>query len=391
MNIIEIDQKYHLQVYKRFPAVFVKGEGVYLYDEKGEKYLDFLAGIGVNALGQRYPEVVKAIKEGADELLHISNLYYTPSQALLAKKLVELSGLDRVFFLNSGSEANELALKAARKYGMQKGRFEFVALEHAFHGRTMGALSVTGKEKYKKGYKPLINGVIFVPPNDLKAFESALTDETAAVIMETIQGEGGMTVLNKDFVKGVRERTKERDILLIIDEIQTGMGRTGKIFSYFHFDIKPDIVTVAKALGGGLPIGATIFSEKVVSVMDFGAHGSTFGGNPLITKVALKVLNIISDEKFLKNVEEKGDYFREALKKSVGNLDIVREIRGKGLMVGVELKDKIIRDVAQKMFEKKILIGLSGDYTLRFLPPLIVEYEQIDEVVRTLKEVLSEF
>ncbi len=391
MNIIEIDQKYHLQVYKRFPAVFVRGEGVYLYDEEGDKYLDFLAGIGVNALGQRHPEVVKAIKEGADELLHISNLYYTPSQALLAKKLVELSGLDKVFFVNSGSEANELALKAARRYGMQKGRFEFVALEHAFHGRTMGALSVTGKQKYKRGYKPLINGVSFVPPNDLKTFEFALTDETAAVILETIQGEGGMTVLDDDFVKGVREITQERDILLIIDEIQTGIGRTGRIFSYLHFGIKPDIVTTAKALGGGLPMGATIFSQKVASVMDFGAHGSTFGGNPLITKVALKVLDIISNEKFLKNVEEKGNYFRETLRQNVGRLDIVKEIRGKGLMVGVELKEKIIRDVAQKMFEKKILIGLSGDYTLRFLPPLIVKYEQIDIVVETLREVLSEF
>ncbi len=388
MNIIEIDQKYHLQVYKRFPVVFVKGEGVFLYDENGNEYLDFLAGIGVNALGQRHPEVVRAIKEGADELLHISNLYYTPSQALLAKKLVDATGLAKVFFVNSGSEANELALKAARRYGMQKGRFEFIALKNAFHGRTMGALSVTGREKYKRGYKPLINGITFVPPNDIRAFKDAITSETAAVIMETIQGEGGMTVMEDEFVKEVREVTREKDILLIIDEIQTGMGRTGRIFSYFHYGIEPDIVTVAKALGGGLPIGATVMSEKVSSVMDFGAHGSTFGGNPLITKVALKVLQIINEPQFLESVEEKGRYFRNRLEEAIGGFDIVKDIRGKGLMVGVELKETVARDVADKMFKKRILIGVSGDYTLRFLPPLIVEKEHIDRVVETLKEVL---
>ena len=388
MNIIEIDQKYHLQVYKRFPVVFVKGEGVFLYDENGNEYLDFLAGIGVNALGQRHPEVVRAIKEGADELLHISNLYYTPSQALLAKELVDATGLAKVFFVNSGSEANELALKAARRYGMQKGRFEFIALKNAFHGRTMGALSVTGREKYKRGYKPLINGITFVPPNDIQAFKDAITSETAAVIMETIQGEGGMTVMADEFVKEVREVTREKDILLIIDEIQTGMGRTGRIFSYFHYGIEPDIVTVAKALGGGLPIGATVMSEKVAGVMDFGAHGSTFGGNPLITKVALKVLQIINEPQFLESVEEKGRYFRNRLEEAIGGFDIVKEIRGKGLMVGVELKETIARDVADKMFKKRILIGVSGDYTLRFLPPLIVEKEHIDRVVETLKEVL---
>ncbi len=388
MNIIEIDQKYHLQVYKRFPVVFVKGESVFLYDENGNEYLDFLAGIGVNALGQRYPEVVRAIKEGADELLHISNLYYTPSQALLAKELVEATGLARVFFVNSGSEANELALKAARRYGMQKGRFEFIALKNAFHGRTMGALSVTGREKYKRGYKPLINGITFVPPNDIQAFKDAITSETAAVIMETIQGEGGMTVMKEEFVKEVREITQEKDILLIVDEIQTGMGRTGRIFSYFHYGIEPDIVTVAKALGGGLPIGATVMSEKVAGVMDFGAHGSTFGGNPLITKVALKVLQVINEPQFLESVEEKGEYFRTRLEEAVGGFDIVNEIRGKGLMVGVELKETVARDVADEMFKKRILIGVSGDYTLRFLPPLIVEKEHIDMVVETLKKVL---
>jgi len=388
MNIVEIDQKYHLQVYKRFPVVFTKGEGLYLYDENGEMYLDFLAGIGVNALGQRHPEIVKEIKKAADELLHISNLYYTPSQALLAQKLVSLSGLSKVFFVNSGSEANELALKAARRYGMKKGRFEFIALKNAFHGRTMGALSVTGREKYKKGYKPLLNGVAFVPVNDIHAVEEAINDETAAIIVETIQGEGGMAILDEDFVKQLRELTESRDILLIVDEIQTGIGRTGRLFSYQHYGITPDIVTVAKALGGGLPIGATIFSEKVASVMDFGAHGSTFGGNPLITKVALKVLEIIENKDFLRKVEQLGSYFLKRLETSVGSHKLVREIRGKGLMIGVELHEPVARDVADRMFKEKILIGVSGDFTLRFLPPLVVTEKEIDRVCDTLAKVL---
>lgn len=388
MDIIGIDRKYHLQVYKRFPVVFTRGEGVYLYDEKGERYLDFLAGIGVNALGQRHPEVVDGIKKAADELLHISNLYYTPSQAMLAQKLAGLSGLSKVFFVNSGSEANELALKAARRYGMKRGRFEFIALKNAFHGRTMGSLSVTGREKYKRGYKPLLNGISFVPPNDIDAVKEAITGETAAVIVETIQGEGGMAILDHDYLQDLRKITADKDILLIVDEIQTGIGRTGRIFSYEHYGITPDIVTVAKALGGGLPIGATIFSEKVASVMDFGAHGSTFGGNPLITRVALKVLEIIENEGFLRNVEKRGEYFLERLKEKLGNHKLVKEVRGRGLMIGVELHDPVARDVAERMFEKKILIGVSGDYTLRFLPPLIVSEDEIDRVCEVLEDVL---
>ncbi len=388
MDIIGIDRKYHLQVYKRFPVVFTRGEGVYLYDEKGERYLDFLAGIGVNALGQRHPEVVDEIKKAADELLHISNLYYTPSQAMLAQKLAGLSGLSKVFFVNSGSEANELALKAARRYGMKRGRFEFIALKNAFHGRTMGSLSVTGREKYKRGYKPLLNGISFVPPNDIDAVKEAITEETAAVIVETIQGEGGMAILDHDYLQDLRKITADKDILLIVDEIQTGIGRTGRIFSYEHYGITPDIVTVAKALGGGLPIGATIFSEKVASVMDFGAHGSTFGGNPLITRVALKVLEIIENEGFLRNVEKRGEYFLERLKEKLGNHKLVKEVRGRGLMIGVELHDPVARDVAERMFEKKILIGVSGDYTLRFLPPLIVSEDEIDRVCEVLEDVL---
>ncbi len=390
MDVKEVTEKYHLNVYKRFNLILKEGKGVKLFDDKGREYIDFLSGIGVNALGYNHEIVISALREGIGKLLHVSNLFYTEELAHLLKKLSEVSGLPKIFFTNSGTEANELAIKMVRRYGSSKGKFEIIALKNSFHGRTMGSLSITGREKYHRGFKPLLNGVKFVPLNDRNAFLDAFTPETAGVFLETIQGEGGMRVVDRDYISFVREFTKEKDVLLVIDEVQTGMGRTGKFLSFMHFDIKPDIVTMAKALGGGLPMGAVLTTEKVAEVMDYGSHGCTFGGNPLIAKISLSVLEFISRKEFLSEVNIKGEYLKMKLTEKLKGIPFVKGIGGMGLMVGIYIDEFKPREIAEKILDRGVIVGTSGEDTIRLLPPLIINKGEIDKGVEVISSVLKE-
>ena len=390
MDVREITEKYHLNVYKRFNLILKGGKGVKLFDDKGKEYIDFLSGIGVNALGCNHEVVVSALKEGIGKLLHVSNLFYTEELALLSKRLIEASGFSKVFFTNSGTEANELAIKMVRRYGSSKGRFEIIALKNSFHGRSMGSLSITGREKYHRGFKPLLNGVKFVPLNDKDAFVEAFTPETAGVFLETIQGEGGMRVIDREYISFVREFTQDKDVLLVVDEVQTGMGRTGKFLSFMNFDVKPDITTMAKALGGGLPMGAVLTTEKVAEVMDYGSHGCTFGGNPFIARVSLSVLNFILKDGFLDEVIVKGEYLKKRLSDEIGSLPFVKGIGGMGLMVGVYIDGFKPRDIAEKILDRGVIVGTSGEDTIRLLPPLIINKGEIDEGVKIISSVLKE-
>lgn len=390
MDVREITEKYHLNVYKRFNLILKGGKGVKLFDDKGKEYIDFLSGIGVNALGYNHEVVVSALKEGIGKLLHVSNLFYTEELALLSKRLIEASGFSKVFFTNSGTEANELAIKMVRRYGSSKGRFEIIALKNSFHGRSMGSLSITGREKYHRGFKPLLNGVKFVPLNDKDAFVEAFTPETAGVFLETIQGEGGMRVIDREYISFVREFTQDKDVLLVVDEVQTGMGRTGKFLSFMNFDVKPDITTMAKALGGGLPMGAVLTTEKVAEVMDYGSHGCTFGGNPFIARVSLSVLNFILKDGFLDEVIVKGEYLKKRLSDEIGSLPFVKGIGGMGLMVGIYIDGFKPRDIAEKILDRGVIVGTSGEDTIRLLPPLIINKGEIDEGVKIISSVLKE-
>ena len=390
MDVREITEKYHLNVYKRFNLILKGGKGVKLFDDKGKEYIDFLSGIGVNALGYNHEVVVSALKEGIGKLLHVSNLFYTEELALLSKRLIEESGFSKVFFTNSGTEANELAIKMVRRYGSSKGRFEIIALKNSFHGRSMGSLSITGREKYHRGFKPLLNGVKFVPLNDKDAFVEAFTPETAGVFLETIQGEGGMRVIDREYISFVREFTQDKDVLLVVDEVQTGMGRTGKFLSFMNFDVKPDITTMAKALGGGLPMGAVLTTEKVAEVMDYGSHGCTFGGNPFIARVSLSVLNFILKDGFLDEVIVKGEYLKKRLSEEIGSLPFVKGIGGMGLMVGIYIDGFKPRDIAEKILDRGVIVGTSGEDTIRLLPPLIINKGEIDEGVKIISSVLKE-
>ena len=390
MDVREITEKYHLNVYKRFNLTLKEGKGVKLFDDKGKEYIDFLSGIGVNALGYNHEVVISALKEGIGKLLHVSNLFYTEELALLSKRLIEASGFSKVFFTNSGTEANELAIKMVRRYGSSKGRFEIIALKNSFHGRSMGSLSITGREKYHRGFKPLLNGVKFVPLNDKDAFVEAFTPETAGVFLETIQGEGGMRVIDREYISFVREFTQDKDVLLVVDEVQTGMGRTGKFLSFMNFDVKPDITTMAKALGGGLPMGAVLTTEKVAEVMDYGSHGCTFGGNPFVARVSLSVLNFILKDGFLDEVIVKGEYLKKRLSEEIGSLPFVKGIGGMGLMVGIYIDGFKPRDIAEKILDRGVIVGTSGEDTIRLLPPLIINKGEIDEGVKIISSVLKE-
>ena len=390
MDVREITEKYHLNVYKRFNLILKGGKGVKLFDDKGKEYIDFLSGIGVNALGYNHEVVISALKEGIGKLLHVSNLFYTEELALLSKRLIEASGFSKVFFTNSGTEANELAIKMVRRYGSSKGRFEIIALKNSFHGRSMGSLSITGREKYHRGFKPLLNGVKFVPLNDKDAFVKAFTPETAGVFLETIQGEGGMRVIDREYISFVREFTQDKDVLLVVDEVQTGMGRTGKFLSFMNFDVKPDITTMAKALGGGLPMGAVLTTEKVAEVMDYGSHGCTFGGNPFIARVSLSVLNFILKDGFLDEVIVKGEYLKKRLSEEIGSLPFVKGIGGMGLMVGIYIDGFKPRDIAEKILDRGVIVGTSGEDTIRLLPPLIINKGEIDKGVKIISSVLKE-
>lgn len=370
------------QTYKRHSIVIARGEGCYLYDEKGKKYLDFLGGIAVCTVGHNNKKLVKAIEHQASRLIGISNLFYTEEQVALAKKLSKFSGMSKCFFSNSGTEAVEAAIKLTRKY---TGKYEIIAMEQGFHGRTFGALAATWEEKYKTPFGPMLEGFKHVKYNDIEALRKAITNKTAGVILEPIQGEAGIIIPDNGYLKKVSALCKEKKVLLIMDEVQSGMGRTGKFLAFQHEGIKPDIVTMAKGLGNGIPIGATLARAEIADSLTHGNHGSTFGGNSLCAKTALTVLEIIEEKKLMKNSEVVGAYFLAELKKIKS--DKIKEVRGKGLMVAIELGEKGA-PVVDECAKRGLIINCTHEYNLRFLPALTITKKEIDKGVKILKEVL---
>lgn len=379
-DIVRKFDKYIFDTYTRQPVAIKKACGAVVTDVDGKEYIDCVAGIAVNNVGHCHPAVVGAIKRQVEQLIHVSNLYYTEQQAVLAEGLVNLTGMDRVFFCNSGTEAVEGALKLARK---ATGKKEFIAAEHAFHGRTRGALSVTHKEKYRKPFEPLAPAV-FVPYNDADAIRAAINENTAGVILEPIQGEGGVIIPSDNYLKEVREICDEKNVLLILDEVQTGFGRTGKWFASEHSGIRADIMTTAKAMGGGFPMGSMLARENVASKFVRGDHASTFGGNALACAAAIATIDVIKKEKLVERSEEMGKYLIQKL--STLDKDYVKEIRGKGLMVGMELSVKC-EDIVSKARERGILLNCTSESVLRFVPPLTITKQQLDKVVGVLDEI----
>ena len=391
-NYIDEAEKALLHTYNRFQIVLEKGDGVYLYDTDGKKNLDFEAGIAVFDFGYNNKEYNDAIKEQVDKLIHTSNLYYNVPLASAANKLTKAAGLDRVFFTNSGTEAIEGAIKSARKYAYNKdGRndHEIIAMNHSFHGRSMGALSVTGNAKYQEAFKPLIGGVKFAEYNNLESVKNLVTDKTCAIILEPVQGEGGIYPATEEFIKGVKAICEENDILLIFDEIQCGMGRTGKMFAHEHYGVKPDIMTVAKALGCGVPVGAFLTNEKA-AVLVPGDHGTTYGGNPLAMAAVNKVLEMFEKSDVLENVNEVSAYLEEKLDGIVGKYSFAVSHRGLGLMQGLELNVSV-GEVVNKCIEKGLLVISAGSNVLRMVPPLIISKEDVDKMIEILDEVLATF
>ena len=392
-QIYESDKRDYLPVFARYQIVLDHGEGVYVYDTHGKKYVDFLGGIAVNVLGHNHPALVKAVAEQAGKMIHCSNLYYTQVQADAAEKLTKLSGFGKVFFGNSGAEANEGAIKVARKYAhtISPDKSQIITALHSFHGRTLATLTATGQPKYQEGFGPLPAGFDYVEYNNIEALEKMMSENTAAVMLEPIQGEGGVHVPTAEYLKKVRALCDKYNAVLIFDEIQTGSGRSGEFFAYDKFGVKPDVVTLAKGLAGGVPIGAFITSDKIADVLHAGDHGSTFGGNPLACAAADVVLATVGNEAFLKHVEEMGDYMKsrlEAIKAKFPTL--VKEVRGVGLILGMEI-NKPGRDIVNACLEKGSIINCTAGNVLRFVPPLIVEKEHIDEVCDILEAVLPAY
>jgi acetylornithine aminotransferase/acetylornithine/N-succinyldiaminopimelate aminotransferase len=396
-KVQKAEEKYMLHTYDRHPILLTHGKGAYLYAEDGSKYLDFLSGIGVMALGYSHPAITKVLKEQAGKLVHCSNLFYTEFPSALAQKLVKLSGLDRVFFSNSGTEAWEGALKIARAVASSKGlkkRTKFLALENSFHGRTMGSMATTYTEKYRKPFAPVMPGVTFVKFDDVEDLKKKFDDDVCAICIETIQGEGGIHAVSREFLMTARELTQKSGALLLLDEIQCGLGRTGKMFAFQHYGVnpgvKPDVVTLAKPLAAGLPLGAILVTEAVAGAIHPGMHGTTFGGGPLACAVALEVLKVMEDEKILSHVKEVGGYFLDLLQQLDTRHSCIVDVRGVGLMVGVEVDSAELAKAVQKaMLEQKIIINRTHEKVLRFLPPFIVTKKQVEAVVKTLDQVLS--
>ena len=391
-NIQQACQEHIFSTYARLPVVFVRGRGVRLWDESGKEYLDFLAGIAVCGLGHCHPEVTRVLSQQADTLVHVSNLFYTCPQVQLAAELTRLSFADKVFFSNSGAEANEAALKLARKYSKDRhgaGRFHVISMKDSFHGRTLATLSATGQEKVHKGFEPLVGGFAFVDFNSLEAVEKAITDRTCAVLVEPIQGEGGINFPAPGYLRELKALCERYDLLLIFDEVQVGMGRTGTLFAHEQEGVTPDIMTLAKALGNGLPIGAMLATNQVAQAFVPGTHATTFGGTPLVTAVAARVLELISAPAFLAKVREVGGYFTERLNQLKERHGLVREVRGRGLLIGVELTVPGAK-IVEKCLARGFVINCTHDTVLRFAPPLIVEKNEIDQLIQVLDEVLGE-
>ncbi len=388
-EMIEKAEQLLMHTYSRYQIVLDKGEGVYLYDINGKKYLDFAAGIAVFALGYGNKEYNDALKNQIDKLLHTSNYYYNIPTINAAEKLVKASGMDRVFFTNSGTEAIEGAVKLARKYFFNKKKHagsEIISMDRSFHGRSMGALSITGQPKYREAFEPLIGGAVFAVFNDINSVKEKITDKTCAVIVEPVQGEGGLYPADKEFLSELRKICDELDILLIFDEIQCGMGRTGTMFAYQGYGVKPDIITCAKALGCGVPVGAFAATEKVASAFEPGDHGTTYGGNPFATAAVSKVFDLFESEQLLKHVNEISVYLVDKLDELVKKYPFILERRGKGLMQGLEFKVPVKDYIAKAMDKGLILIG-AGSNIIRFVPPLIITREHVDEMAEILESI----
>jgi acetylornithine/N-succinyldiaminopimelate aminotransferase len=390
-EIAERERQFLLQTYNRYPVVLTRGKGVFVWDAEGRRYLDFVAGLGVNALGHAHPRIVKVIREQAARLIHVSNLYYNEYQGLLAEKLCSLSGLQKVFFSNSGTEAIEGAIKLARLAGHRVGgesKCQLVALEGSYHGRTFGAMSLTGQDKYRKGFEPLLEDVKFVRRNDVTDLRAAVNDNTAALILEPIFGEGGIHECSPEFLQECRSVADTHQSALIFDEIQCGLGRTGTIFAFQSFGVTPDIVAVAKPLAAGLPLGAFLSSEKFASAISPGQHGTTFGGGPLACRVALEYLAVLQEEQLLENVKRVGAYLNEQLRAVSAACSGAGEVRGRGFIQGLQL-DRPARPIVEEALSKGVLFNSTQDTVLRFLPPFLLQEAHVDRGVRILKKLLG--
>lgn len=392
-EIIALDRKYYMNTFgERLPVAFEYGSKCTLYDKEGRAYTDFVAGIAVNVLGYGHPALVEAITSQAQKLIHCSNLFYIEAQARAAKLLVENSCGDRVFFANSGAEANEGAIKLARKYFRDRGmnKYEIITATNSFHGRTLATLAATGQEKYQKPFVPMPQGFKNVPYNDLEALNNSVTDSTCAIMLELIQGEGGVIEADYGYIKVVEQLCKERDILLILDEVQTGMGRTGKLFAYEHFGIRPDIITLAKGLGGGVPIGAIIAKESVASAFEPGSHGSTFGGNPLACAAAIAVITTLINEGLIDRCTQLGQYFKQRLIHLKDRYPFIKDVRGRGLMLGMELDPSVKgKEIVNEALKEGYIINCAGHNTLRFLPPLVISQSEIDGLINALDRIFK--
>jgi len=382
-------EEYHFKTYKRYPITLEKGKGSRVWDVDGNEYIDALAGIAVNSVGHCHPSVVEAIQEQAQKLIHISNLYYSIPQSRLAQQLTRISGMDRVFFCNSGAESIEAAIKIARKHGSRKGKNgSIISMENCFHGRTIGTIAL-GKEKYRKGFEPMPGMIDRVAFNDIDALEMKMSEDTSAVIIEPVQGEGGIHPAGKEYLEKARSLCDKYEALLIYDEIQCGFARTGKMFAWMHTGVKPDVLCTAKALGGGFPIGATLASDAAASVIGYGEHGTTYGGNPLACAAASAALSVIEDEKLISAAEEKGEYMMKEIKDRTVGWSSIKEVRGLGLMIGVELTFKGA-EVVNKMLNRGVLSNCASDTVMRLVPPLVITLDEIDRVILALLDSVRE-
>lgn len=384
MDYQQLTEQYHLPVYNRYPITLTQGKGAYVWDDEGNKYLDALAGIAVNSLGHCHPNVVEAVQHQVEQLMHISNFYYSKPQAELLRLLSKITGLDKGFICNSGGEAMEAALKAARKYGkayQKKG--PLLTVSNAFHGRTVGTISM-GMEKYSKGYDPLLRGFQEIPMNNVEALKNNFDNQTLGIVIETIQGSGGLHVASREFMDAIQELCNENDALLIIDEVQTGIARTGKMFGFEHYGVQPDIIGMAKAMGGGFPVGAMVCSEHVAETMNYGDHGSTYGGNPLACSASIAALQTIIDEDLIDQAKQKGAFLRQQIDNHTSDIDEVVEVRGRGLMIGVELSFEG-REVVEEMMRQGVLSNCTQGNVMRLVPPLVIKKEDLS----TLAEVLA--
>ena len=393
-SYMEQTENYVLHTYNRFPIVLESGNGVYLKDTDGKEYLDFSAGIAVYALGYHYPGYDEALKSQIDKVMHTSNLYYNVPMGEAAEKLIKASGMSKVFFTNSGAEAIEGAIKAARKYAWLKDKqadHEIIAMKHSFHGRSVGALSVTGNEHYQEAFRPLMGGVKFADFNDLDSVKAQITDQTCAIIMETVQGEGGIYPADLTFLKEVRQICDEKDILLILDEIQCGMGRTGSMFAWQQYGVTPDIMTTAKALGGGVPVGAFVLNDKVASAsLVPGDHGTTYGGNPFACAAVSKMFDLFESGKVLEHVNEIAPYFEEKLEELMEKYDCITARRGKGLMQGLVIGNGIkVGDITKEALNHGLIVISAGSDVLRMVPPLVIERKHVDEFIQKLSETID--